>query len=149
MKFTCFVDIEQPIEKVIEVFDNPENMRHWQDGFISFKHLSGTPGEVGAKSVVQYENRGKPLELIETLLVRNLPHELSGTYEHKSMTNNMQNLFTEIEQGGTRWTANVEYTKMKGVMLNVMAFFIPSMFKKQVQKWMDQFKAFAEQQETD
>ena len=146
MKFTCIVDIDLPRDQVIEIFDNPDNMKHWQDGFISFNHLSGTPGTVGAKSVVKYENRGKPFELIETLLVRDLPHELSGTYEHESMTNNMQNLFTEIENGGTRWTANIEYTKLKGVMLRLMAFLMPSMFKKQVQQWMNQFKAFAESQ---
>ena len=145
MKFTCIVDIELPRDRVIEIFDNPDNMKHWQDGFISFKHLSGNPGEVGAKSVVKYENRGKPFELIETLLVRNLPEEFTGTYEHTSMTNTMQNLFTDTEDGGTRWTANIEYTKMKGLMLKLMTFFMPSMFKKQVQKWMDQFKAFAEQ----
>ncbi len=144
MKFTCIVDIDLPRDKVIEIFDNPDNMKHWQDGFISFKHLSGNPGEVGAKSVVNYENRGKPFELIETILVRDLPHEFTGTYEHTSMTNTMQNLFTETDNGGTRWTAHIEYTKLKGFMLKMMVFLMPSMFKKQVQKWMDQLKAFAE-----
>ena len=144
MKFTCTVDIDLPRERVIELFDNPDNMKHWQDGFISFEHLSGTPGEVGAKSVVKYEHRGKPFELVETLLVKDFPNEFSGTYEHKKMTNNMQNLFTELENGKTRWTANIEYTEMKGLMLKVFSFFMPSMFKKQVQKWMDQFKVFAE-----
>ena len=144
MQFSCTVDIDQPIEKVIELFDNPDNMKEWQDGFVSFKHLSGSPGEVGSTSVITYENRGKPFELIETIMVRNLPHEFSGMYEHKSMTNTMQNIFTTLENGNTRWTANIEYTKMKGLMLKILTTFMPSMFKKQVQKWMNQFKDFAE-----
>ena len=145
MKFTCHVDVNQPINKVIELFDNPDNMKHWQDGFVSFTNISGRPGQPGAKSRVIYDmgKRGQ-MELIETVLVRNLPHEFSGTYEHKHMTNSMKNSFKELSPNQTRWTAEVEYTKMNGFMIKIMAFLMPGMFKKQVQKWMDQFKAFAE-----
>ena len=146
MKFTCYVDIELPIEKVIELFDNPDNMKHWQDGFVSFTNISGTPGQPGAKSRIIYKmGKGKKqMELIETVLVRNLPHEFSGTYEHKNMTNSMKNSFVKKGPAQTRWQADIEYTKLSGFMIKMMAFLMPGMFKKQVQKWMDQFKAFAE-----
>ena len=48
MKYTVETEIDQPIEKVIELFDNPDNMQYWMDGLISFEHLSGTPGQPGA-----------------------------------------------------------------------------------------------------
>ena len=145
MKFTCQVDVNLPIKRVIELFDNPDNMREWQDGFESFEHLSGEPGQPGAKSRVTYDmgKRGK-MELIETVLVRNLPHEFSGTYEHKHMTNSLKNYFKELDSNKTRWISEVHYTQMNGFMIKLMAFFFPGMFKKQVQKWMDQFKVFAE-----
>ena len=53
--FTCSVEIALPVEKVIELFKNTENLKEWQDGFISFEHISGTPGEPGAKSRTQYK----------------------------------------------------------------------------------------------
>ena len=146
MKFTCHVEINQSINKVIELFDNPDNMKHWQDGFVSFQHLSGTPSEVGARARLIYKmgKKGKEMELIETIKVKNLPDEFSGTYEHRHMTNNMSNRFTELGPNKTRWDAELEYAQLNGFMIKMMAFLIPGMFKKQTQKWMDQFKAFAE-----
>lgn len=143
MKFTCHVDIDIPRDQVITLFDEPDNMRHWQDGFVSFERLSGDIGEVGAKAKVTYDNKGKDMVLIETLTVYNLPHELSGTYEHEVMTNDMQNLFEEIGPNKTRWIANIHYTRMNG-MIKIISWIVPGLFKKQVQKWMDQFKVFAE-----
>jgi hypothetical protein len=143
MKFECYVDINAPREKVIELFDSFDNLKEWQDGYQGHEAVEGTPGEVGAKTKLTYHMRGRPMELIETITKRDFPHEFSGTYDHKHMTNSMQNLFEEIE-GGTRWRAKVHYTTFSGFMANSMAFLFPSMFKKQVQKWMDQFKEFAE-----
>ena len=50
MKYTTEIEIEKPIEKVIELFDNPDNLKKWMEGLQSFEHLSGTPGQPGAKS---------------------------------------------------------------------------------------------------
>ena len=43
-KFTGSVVIDLPIEKVIELFDNPENIKDWQDGFVARRPISGTEG---------------------------------------------------------------------------------------------------------
>ena len=144
MKFTCFVDIDLPVDRVIELFDNPDNLVEWQDGFVSFEHISGTPGQPGAKSKLTYKMGKRNMDLIETINVRNLPEEFSGTYEGKSMLNTMSNRFSEFNTGVTRYEAEVEYLEFRGFMIKVMAFLMPGMFKKQVQKWMNQFKAFAE-----
>ncbi len=101
MKFSCSVTIEKPLDRVIELFDNPDNMSEWQDGYVGFEHISGTAGEPGAKSRLKYTN----MELIETIRVRNLPHEFSGLYEHESMTNTMSNRFSAVSDNTTRWDA--------------------------------------------
>lgn len=144
MKFTCSVEINQPIEKVIELFDNPDNLKEWQDGFVSFEHLSGEQGEPGAKAKLFYKMGKREMELIETIHSKNLPHEFSGTYEHKHMVNTMTNRFTSLGSNKTKWEAELEYTKLIGFVPKVMAWLFPGMFKKQTQKWLDQFKTFAE-----
>lgn len=144
MKFKCSVDINLSREKVIELFDSAENMKYWQDGFVSFEHLSGEAGEVGAKSRIMYDMNGKEMELIETITVKNFPDEFSGTYVHKHMTNSMVNKFEWLAANKTRWTAEIEYTQLNGIMIKMMAFLMPGMFKKQTQKWLNQFKEFAE-----
>ncbi|MBT7040151.1 MAG: SRPBCC family protein, partial [Bacteroidetes bacterium] len=35
MKFSCQVEINAPIDQVLELFVNPDNLKELQDGFIS------------------------------------------------------------------------------------------------------------------
>ena len=144
MKFTCFVDINLPIHEVIERFDNEENLKEWQDGFIGIEHIEGVKGEVGAKSNMTYKIGKKDMVLTETILVKNFPHEFTGLYEAKEMVNTMKNTFQPLSENQTRYSSEIEYTQFNGIMVKLMATLMPFIFKKQVQKWMNQFKAFAE-----
>lgn len=144
MKFSCHVVINLPRNKVVELFDNPENMKYWQDGFISFERLSGRIGQVGSTAKITYDNKGRKMELLESITIHDLPRELTGIYEHKMMDNTMQNLFKELGPEKTKWIANIHYTRM-ALIMKIMGWIKPKMFKNQVQKWMDQFKIFAEE----
>jgi ribosome-associated toxin RatA of RatAB toxin-antitoxin module len=143
MIFTCTVDINLPRNRVIELFDNAENMKKWQDGLVSFEHLEGEPGQVGAKSKLVYKNGKKTFDLSEQITVRNFPDEFSGTYDHEAMINTMTNKFTELGADKTRWIAHLDYT-FKTTMWRFFSKFMTGMFKKQTQKFLDNFKKFAE-----
>lgn len=52
-------------------------MPKWQDGFISFQHQQGVPGEVGSTAIVKY----KRAELLKTITHSDLPQAYHGTYE--------------------------------------------------------------------
>jgi hypothetical protein len=142
MKYKLEIEIDLPREKVIELFDNPDNMKHWQEGFISFEHLSGTPGEVGAKSKIKYQMGKREIEMIETITKRDLPDEFSGTYEAKGMWNEVKNYFHEASPNKTKWVTENEF-KASG-MMKLFTFFMPGAFKKQSYKYMVAFKNFAE-----
>ena len=144
MKFTCSVEIERPIEDVVRLFDNVENLKEWQDGFVRYEHLSGTPGAPGAKAKLIYKSGKHTMELFETITVKNLPREFSGIYEHKHMINTITNSFTPLGSNKTRYDAELEYTKFIGIVPKLMGLLMPGKFKKQTQKWLDQFKEFAE-----
>jgi len=144
MKFTCSVVIAKNRDDVVHLFDNPDNLQHWQDGFISLKHSSGTPGKAGAQSTIRYDIRGKKMDMLETVTKRNPPEEFHGTYEGDFGKNTMHNYFDVLGPESTRWRSELEYLEMNGFIMKTMAFLMPSIFKKQTQKWMDQFKAFAE-----
>lgn len=146
MKFTCQVEINLPIEKVIPLYQNVDNLKHWQDGFISHKHVSGNPGEKNAKSKFEYQIGKRKIELIETIIINDLPHQFSGLYETKEMTNTMTNSFEETDTNKTLYTAHIEYTQFNGLMPKLMAKLFPGMFRKQTQKWLNQFKEFVEEQ---
>ena len=141
--YTISVEIDLPREKVVELFDNSDNMFHWQTGLKSFEHLSGEPGQPGAKSKMVYVNGKHTIELIETISKRNLPDEFNGSYEWTSGMNTLENKFIEIGPNKTRWESTCSY-EMRSLFLKAMAMLIPGSFKKQNLKFMENFKAFAE-----
>lgn len=144
MDFSYSVEINKPLNKIIEIFKNEENLKEWQDGFISKKLISGVKGEVGSKYLLLFKNKNNEIELTETIQVSNLPDELTALYEHKYMSNTMSNCFTAIGADKTKYEIKVDYTKFNGFIPRLMAFLMPGVFKKQAQKWIDQFKVFAE-----
>lgn len=142
MKYTNEIVIDQPRDKVIELFDNPDNMKYWQQGFISFSTFEGAPGEVGAKSNLKYKMGKREIEMVETILERNLPEAFHGTYETKGVYNIQKNYFKE-EGNKTRWVSEAEF-QFSGFM-KLMAFFMgQKAFEKQSCKFQEDFKAFAE-----
>lgn len=143
MKYTAEIDIDLSRDKVVKLFDNPDNMKHWQEGFISLEHLTGTPGDKGATSKLQYKMGKREIEMIETITKRNLPIEFSATYEAKGVWNLNKNCFIELDSNKTKWKSDVEF-KFKGFM-KIISFLMPGAFKKQTLKYMADFKTFAEQ----
>lgn len=146
MKFSCSVDINLPRHRVIQLFDNPENMKYWQDGFISFNPVSGNPGEVGAQSHITYKMGRKEMVLLETVALKDLPHTFHGIYEGDFGKNTMNSYFEEIGPNKTRWRSDLEYLEARGFVMKIMTKIMPSVMKKQTQKWMDQFKRWSEEQ---
>ena len=143
MKYTCSIDIDLPLEKTVKLWEDENNFKHWQDGFKSIKHLNGSTNTVGATSKIIL-NSNQKIELLETILVSNLPHEKTALYEHKHMANTQTTRFIAIDTYKTQYISEVEYTKFNGLFIKVIAKLFPKKFKAQSEKWMLQFKTFAE-----
>jgi carbon monoxide dehydrogenase subunit G len=103
MKYSTEIEINKPIEEVVAKFDNADNMSKWMEGLQSFEHLSGTPGQPGAKSRLKFKMGKREIEMIETINVRNLPQEFSGTYEAKGVYNTVRNKFVKISENKTKY----------------------------------------------
>ena len=144
MKYTSEIEIKKPIDKVIELFDNSDNMGKWMDGLQSFEHISGTPGQVGSKSRLKFKMGSREMEMVETVTVRNLPHEFSGTYEMNNVFNIVKNRFIPLSDNSTKYMTEHEF-QFKGFM-KIMAILMPGVFKKQSMKYLIAFKNFAESQ---
>ena len=48
MKSIYTLEINLPINKVVELFMDKNNFREWKIDFICYMHISGTPNEAGA-----------------------------------------------------------------------------------------------------
>jgi predicted secreted protein len=80
--------------------------------------------------------------MIETILVRNLPDEFTGTYDARNVHNVVRNLFYEDGPNRTRFVSENEFV-FSGIM-KVVALFFGSSFRKTSDKYMQDFKKFAE-----
>ncbi|MCR9173512.1 MAG: SRPBCC family protein [bacterium] len=144
MKYKNEVIIKAPREKVVELFDNPENMKEWQPGFVSMELIEGELGKVGSKHKLHYKMGKREIDMIETITKRDLPNSFSATYEAKKVFNNIDNHFEDLGDGTTKyWTEN-EF-RLSGSM-KLFGWIMPGAFKKQSQKYMNDFRDFVERE---
>ena len=147
MKFTSTITINKPKAMVAQFFADPKYLGHYQDTFISKELLQGTAGQNGAISRMLYRFGKKgTMELTETILDNKLPDSFLAQYHHKHTDNTMTTWFTIINEDTTRCDWEIHYTAFRGFIIKLMAFLSPKMFKKQVDKWLENFKRFVEQQ---
>ncbi len=141
---TVCIDIDLPRDKVIELFDSPENLFKWQPGLQSFEHISGTPGEPGAKSKLVSLNGKRRIELIQTVTKRNLPDEFNGTYEWGGGLNTVENRFIELAPDRTKWVSTSTYV-CTGFMMKLMMFLFGAKFREHNMTILRNFKAYCEE----
>jgi hypothetical protein len=120
-------------------------MKKWQPGLESFEHLSGTPGQPGARSKLVYQMGKRRIEMIETILTRNLPEDFTGSYEAKGVYNVIRVSFIPVDANTTRYVAENEF-KFTNLTMKIFSWLMPGAFKKQSQQYLDLFKAFAERE---
>lgn len=73
IKYSRTIIIDRPIDKVVALFDNPDNLSKWMEGLLSFEHLEGEPGQPGARSRLRFRMGKREMDMIETVTERNLP----------------------------------------------------------------------------
>ena len=142
LRYNNDIIINLPIARVIELFDNPDNLQHWQPGFVSFEHVSGEIGHEGAVSKLVYVSGRRKIEMLETIIKRDLPYRFSATYVAKGVYNRIDNSFEDLKEEGTRWVADNEF-EFKGLM-KLMEWLMPKAVQKQSYDYMEMFKDFAE-----
>lgn len=142
MKYNNEVRINAPLEKVVGLFEDENNLPKWQEGFISAEIIEGERGKVGLKSKLRYKMGKREIKMIETITVWDLPQNFTANYEANNVFNTVANHFEAIDENTTRYYTENEFT-FKGVM-KIFAFLMPGAFKKQSQKYLNDFKNFVE-----
>lgn len=146
MKFKGAVEIDKPRDEVVQYFADPQYLGEYQDGFVRKDLESGVAGEDGAISKMYYSDGKRDMELTETIVANRLPETFEGHYHHIHMDNYMRCTFIALDDQRTRYEYEFEYTRINWIMPRLMAILFPSMYRKQGEKWMQQFKEFVERQ---
>lgn len=143
MKYTTEITINQPLDKVVALFNSSDNLKEWMPGLQSFEHLSGEPGQAGAKSRMVFLHGKRRMEMVETITVNELPEKFSGTYEAEGTLNIQDNSFIPLDENTTKWVSHSEF-RFSSFMMKMMGFLMPGAFKKQSCLFQEKFKEFAE-----
>ena len=144
MKLSVEKVINQPLEKVWEVFDDPDNMPRWQPTLKEFRRDSGEPGQPGSTNTLIYDEGGRTIEMKESITSRNYPDEFSGKYETDGVVNYISNHFERVGEGSTKWSQETDF-QFSGFM-RLVAPFMKGSFVKRTSEDMERFKQLAESQ---
>ena len=142
MKYSVSVEIDQPIDTVVSLFNSAENLYEWQEGLKSLEHLGGKPGEPGAQTRMHFKLGKREIVLVETIVENNLPHSFIANYDAGTVKSTSSVRFEKISENLTRYTTDEEF-HFKGFM-KLMGWLMPGAFKKQTLKNLTAFKNFAE-----
>ncbi len=142
MRYTVEIVVDLPREEFIKKLDDPENMKHWQKGLVKYEHISGAPGSEGAQMSLSYQFGKRKMDMVETIINNGMPEQLHASYDTKGVQNIQKNYFEEMD-GKTLWRSDNIF-EFSGFMMKLMGLLMPGAFKKQTMKYLNDFKAFAE-----
>ncbi len=154
MKYTVSIEIALPREKVAQLLADPAHMSKWLRGLVVHEPLSGAHGQVGTRSRVVMRAGKQNMEAVETI-TRREPVDLHGIPEGQvihydreivgeGMWSAARERLSQAGPGTTLWVSENEY-RFSGVLMRLVGFLMPGVFRKQSLQHMRDFKAFAEQ----
>jgi uncharacterized protein YndB with AHSA1/START domain len=141
MKYTTEITINLPRERVVSLMDDPANLKKWQPTLQTFEHIEGEPGTVGAKTKLVYNEKGRKMEMVETITSHNLPDELAMKFEASGVHNVSESHFYDAGDK-TKWIMENEF-QFSGFMV-LIGLFMRGAFPKETRASMQRFKDFAE-----
>ena len=142
MKMKFETEIDAGLDDVWAAYTNPDNMIRCLQNLVSHTPLSGEPGQPGAKSKLVFDENGKEVVLIETILERRDPSFLALSFEADHGVTNVVNHFEVIDANRTRYTSWVRMS-LNGFM-RFIALFIRGAIRKRTEGDMGRFKLLVE-----
>lgn len=142
MDFTQDVLIEKPIDEVAALLSDPDHIKRWHRDLVSIERVSGEPGAVGSKAVLNYDHKGRKFRLEETILEQDLPRKTVARYETTGMKHLLTTTLTAEGDGATR--VRVDNDMHLSGMAKLAAPMLQGSLRKQVDKRVLDLKTWAE-----
>jgi len=136
------VTVNAPVEKVWDIFMNPDHLKHWLPGFVSIEPLDGPVGKKGSTSRMKFMERGKVLEVIEKVLFVDPLHQYSFEMQQGSMVILTDVRFISIGQV-TEIIQAVQFSP-GALFLKLMMPLMKGVMKKKMTSDLQKLKEFIE-----
>ncbi|MFC8046831.1 SRPBCC family protein [Nocardia sp. NPDC057353] len=153
MKYTNSIEIALPRERVAQLLADPANMPKWLRGLVSHEPVRGEHGQLGTESKVVLRTGNRETEATETITRRDpadlteIPEDVVVHFDREiagpGMWSVTRDRLTAAGPEATRWESDSEY-RFDGWVMRLFGVVWPGAFRKQSQRHMEDFKAFAE-----
>lgn len=97
LSYDCEIIVDKPAAESWALVQDEERMSEWLPGFQKIEHLSGTPGTVGAVSLVYFDNDGQQMSIRETITEIVPDKSISMTFEDDFMNMDYKMSLTSID----------------------------------------------------
>ena len=149
IKYSEEIIINSNIEKVIDLFDNPYNMKQYMYGFESYTVIKGNLNEIGTISEINInfndnDKTESKIIMIEEILSNNLPIEKKLQYTSNGILNIVTNKFEKISENETKFINEQEF--VFNTYMKLLFYFSKSSLKYQTRLYLNNFKDFVENQ---
>ncbi len=144
MKFRSEIEIEQPIDLLVDLIQDPENTLKWLDGLRSVKHVSGEFRQAGAKSKVVFDSPAGRMLITETIISNELPEQYIMRYDGNGYVSYSNYSFEKLTSSSTLFVLQ-QQVELKGA-LKLARGFLKGTMNRQLSKSAVSFKRFAENQ---
>ena len=136
------IEIDRPLKDVYRAFNDPENLPRWLTGLQKTVQISGAPGEVGSVSKQIYLERGRTVEMIETITAMEPERFFAGTLEGPGMKGELRVDFIDKgESTAVRFSSNIQGCSF---LMRLMMPFMKGAIRKRQMGDLETFKEMVE-----
>lgn len=132
------IEVERPLKDVYAAFNNPDNLPRWLSGLQRTEPISGRPGEVGSKTRQIYLERGRIVELVETITAHEPMKRLSNELEGPGMLCAIHVEF--VDRGDRTLVLARTELRSRSLMMSLMLPFLRSSVRKRQTADLERFK---------
>ena len=142
MTFQYEIEIDKPVSEVYAAFYNPDNLPRWLIGLQRIEPISGTPGQVGSKSRQIYLERGRIVELIETITEHEPEKSFGGNIEGQGVNCSLH--FEFVDRGSRTLVRATSNLHSKSLIMRLMWPLIRGGIRKRQNGSIQRFKELLE-----
>ncbi len=136
------IEIDRPLKEVYAAFNNPDNLPRWISGLQRTEHISGTPGQVGAKTRQIYLEHGRIIELIETITAHEPMKRFAGDITGEGVNCAIHVEF--VDRGRSTLVVLGSDVQSRTFMIRLMLPFISASIRKRQGSDLKRFKSLVE-----
>ena len=136
------IEIDRPLSEVYAAFNNPANLPRWITGLQRTEPIRGTPGQVGAQTRQIYLERGRIVELIETITAHEPMKRFAGEIAGQGVNCAIHVEF--VDRGSSTVVVAGCDVRSRSFMLSLMLPFVRSSIRKRQGADFERFKRLLE-----